>query len=477
MPSKENDRGERLRAARRVVVKLGTSVVNGAGGEVSAARVGPLVRSMAALREEGRQVVLVSSGAVGLGAGRLGRARSRLGDLVTRQACAAVGQSLLMHAYEQLFGAHGVKIAQVLLTEEDFADRRRYGNLRRAVEKLLKFGVLPVVNENDTVSTAELEYVAGGAGRIFSDNDRLAALVASKLEADALILLTDVEGLLTRRPGRGPQDPAAAQGAGVVPVVREVTPELRALAAGPSAGGRGGMSSKLDAAHIAMSAGGVAVIAGGKRPDVLDRIFAGEATDLRKALAVALDSKTQYPAACNAAETLLVHEEVAPHFLPSLVASLRAAGVEVRACPRTAELAAAGELVPATEGDWATEYSDLVVSIKTVPDFEEAVGHIERYGSRHTESIVTEDAAAAARFMDVVDAAGVYHNASTRFADGYRYGLGAELGISTGKLHARGPVGLEGLTTYKYKLSGDGHTAASYSSGERSFKHRKLVDE
>lgn len=203
-------------------------------------------------------------------------------------------------------------------------------------------------------------------------------------------------------------------------------------------------------------------------------VYVDRAADFRKALAVALDSKTQYPAACNAAETLLVHEDVAPRLLPQLVKALRAAGVEVRACPRTAELAPAHDLVPATDDDWATEYSDLIVSVKTVGSFDEAVRHIGRYGSRHTESIVTEDAAAAARFMETVDAAGVFHNASTRFADGFRYGLGAELGISTSKLHARGPVGLDGLTTYKYKLAGDGHTVASYSSGERTFKHREI---
>jgi glutamate-5-semialdehyde dehydrogenase len=204
-------------------------------------------------------------------------------------------------------------------------------------------------------------------------------------------------------------------------------------------------------------------------------VYIDRAADLRKAVAIALDSKTQYPAACNAAETLLIHEEIAPRLLPGLLVALRSAGVEVRACPRTAELAPSSrDLVPAAEDDWATEYSDLIVSVKTVGGFEEAVAHIERYGSRHTESIVTEDADAAARFMEAVDAAGVYHNASTRFADGFRYGLGAELGISTAKLHARGPVGLEGLTTYKYKLFGDGHTVAAYSAGERTFKHRKV---
>lgn len=205
-------------------------------------------------------------------------------------------------------------------------------------------------------------------------------------------------------------------------------------------------------------------------------VYVDASADLRKAVAVVIDSKTQYPAACNAAETVLVHEDVAAKLLPSLVAALTSAGVEVRACPRTVELAATSHgLVPASEDDWATEYSDMVVSVKTVGGFDEALRHIARYGSRHTESIVTEDGGRAARFLAEVDAAGVYHNASTRFADGFRYGLGAELGISTAKLHARGPVGLEGLTTYKYLLTGDGHTVASYSSGERVFKHRKLL--
>ena len=192
----DTERQRRLRTAQRVVIKLGTSVVTGASGEVCSERIEPLVRSIAALKTAGRQVVLVSSGAVGLGAGRLGLHPSRLGDLVVRQACAAVGQSLLMHAYEQLFRVHDVRIAQVLLTEDDFTDWKRYTNLRRTMEKLLKLGVLPIVNENDTVATAELEYVVSSQERVFGDNDRLAALVMSRLESDALVLLTNVDGLL-----------------------------------------------------------------------------------------------------------------------------------------------------------------------------------------------------------------------------------------------------------------------------------------
>lgn len=271
----ENERQRRLRAAQRVVIKIGTSIVTGSGGEIRAQHMTPLVNSMAKLKKSGRQVVLVSSGAVGLGAGRLGLHSSRLRDLVVRQACAAVGQSLLMQAYEQLFSAHDVRIAQVLLTEDDFTDWKRYTNLRRTMERLLKLGVLPIVNENDTVSTAELEYVASDSDRVFGDNDRLGALVMSRLESDALVLLTNVEGLLQSAPKK---DSASADVEVSQPIalVQEIGDELKAVAAGPSAGGRGGMLTKLEAAQIAMQAGGVAVIANGTRPGVLDQIFAGE---------------------------------------------------------------------------------------------------------------------------------------------------------------------------------------------------------
>jgi len=203
-------------------------------------------------------------------------------------------------------------------------------------------------------------------------------------------------------------------------------------------------------------------------------VYVDRAADLKKALAIAFDSKTQYPAACNAAETLLVHEAVAPQFLPEMVAQFRRARVEVRGCPRTLALARSREVIPASEDDWATEYSDLIISVHVVSSLEDAVKHIHLYGSGHTESIVTEDALAATTFLETVDAAGVYHNASTRFADGFRYGFGAELGISTSKLHARGPGGLEGLTTYKYLPTGKGQIVATYSTGERTFKHKRL---
>jgi glutamate-5-semialdehyde dehydrogenase len=203
-------------------------------------------------------------------------------------------------------------------------------------------------------------------------------------------------------------------------------------------------------------------------------VYVDRAADLDKAIVIVHDAKVQYPAVCNAAETLLVHEAVAEKFLPRMVAKLKDAQVEIRGDSKTIALLPKEAIVPATEEDWATEYSGLILSVKIVANLDEAIEHVNRYGSRHTDAIVTEDADAARRFLNEVDAAGVFQNASTRFADGYRYGLGAEVGISTSKLHARGPMGLEGLTTYKYKLHGDGHTVGPYAKGEKKFKHRPI---
>ena len=270
----ETEQQKRLRTARRIVIKLGTGIVTGSDAQFNSEILQAVARVIANLKKDGRQVVLVSSGAVGLGRGRLGLHRDRLNDLVMSQACAAVGQSLLMHEYEKLFHTHGIQLAQVLLTEGDFVDRTRYSNLRQTMEALLKLGVLPIVNENDTISTAELDYLNIRAGeRIFSDNDRLAALVMSHLEADVLVLLTDVDGLMEF----GASGAKDAEGK-VIPLVEEISPELKSLAMGPSAGGRGGMQTKLDAAEIAMQAGGIAVIANGKKTDTLERIFSGEPT-------------------------------------------------------------------------------------------------------------------------------------------------------------------------------------------------------
>ena len=266
-----------LRNAKRVVIKLGTSTVTGSQGELSLERIEPIVHAIATLQTNRRQVVLVSSGAVGLGRGWLGLHSARLKDMATKQACAAVGQSLLMEAYKRLFGAHGVKIAQVLLTEEDFSNWQRYSNLRRTMEKLIGFGVVPIVNENDTVSTAELETVGDSPRSVaFSDNDRLAALVMSGLEADVLILLTNVDGLLRTETSSKHKRTGSVGRPQVIPLISKVTSELRALASGPSECGRGGMVTKLEAAEIGMNCGGVAVIANGSRAETLPRIFAGD---------------------------------------------------------------------------------------------------------------------------------------------------------------------------------------------------------
>ena len=202
-------------------------------------------------------------------------------------------------------------------------------------------------------------------------------------------------------------------------------------------------------------------------------VYVHAAADLQKAERIVMDAKVDYPAACNSVETLLVDEAIAAELLPKMVATLLAAGVEVRGCERTRAIVKSSEVKTATEQDWATEYGDLILSVKVVDGVEEALAHIHEFGSAHTEAIVTEDSEAAEKFLNEVDAAGVYHNASTRFADGYRYGFGAEVGISNGKLHSRGPMGLDGLTTYKYKLRGTGQTAGEYKTGKR-FTHREL---
>src|SRR5215813_6419731 len=262
----EKEARQKLGAARRIVIKLGTSTVTDTQGGVCAERVNPIVRAIAGFMAERRQVVLVSSGAVGLGRSLLGLHSSRLKDMAVKQACAAAGQSLLMESYKRRFEEMQQKVAQVLLTEEDFSNWNRYSNLRRTMEKLLGFGTLPIVNENDTVSTAELE--SFGRQAAFSDNDRLAALVMSGMEADALVLVTNVDGFLQKR--------SASRHAETVSFVERVTLQMKEQAAGPSQSGRGGMTTKLEAAEIAMKCGGVAVIANGAISDSLERVFAGE---------------------------------------------------------------------------------------------------------------------------------------------------------------------------------------------------------
>jgi glutamate-5-semialdehyde dehydrogenase len=204
-------------------------------------------------------------------------------------------------------------------------------------------------------------------------------------------------------------------------------------------------------------------------------VYVDREADLGMAEEVALDAKVQYPAVCNAVETLLVHEAVADAFLPSMVETYREHDVTLRGCERTREVVDVDE---ATEANWSQEYGDLELDIRVVDSLVGAVDHVTTYGSKHTESVLTEDADRAGRFMRGVDSASVFHNASTRFADGYRYGLGAEVGISTGKTHARGPVGLEGLTTYKWYLEGDGQLVGTYAGEDAApFRHEAFDGE
>ena len=208
--------------------------------------------------------------------------------------------------------------------------------------------------------------------------------------------------------------------------------------------------------------------------DGICHVYVDRAADLAMAEEIAFDAKVQYPAVCNAVETVLVHEAVAEEFVPAMAERYAGADVEIRGDARARELAS---MERATEADWTTEYGDLVVAMRIVDDLDSAIGHVTTYGSKHTDAIVTADEDRAARFMAGLDSASVMHNASTRFSDGYRYGLGAEVGISTGKIHARGPVGLEGLTTYQWFLEGDGHLVDTYAGEDpRPFVHEDVEE-
>jgi glutamate-5-semialdehyde dehydrogenase len=207
--------------------------------------------------------------------------------------------------------------------------------------------------------------------------------------------------------------------------------------------------------------------------DGICHLYVDKAADIEKAIAITVDAKTGYPAACNAIETLLVHTSIAQEFLPKIAETLQKVNVELRGDAHSREILPS--IAAATEKDWETEYSDLILSMKVVDSLEDAIAHINDYGSKHTDAIITEDAEAAETFLALVNAAGVYHNCSTRFADGFRYGFGAEVGISTQQMPPRGPVGLEGLVTYKYQMTGNGHIVATYTGADaKPFIHRDL---
>ena len=208
--------------------------------------------------------------------------------------------------------------------------------------------------------------------------------------------------------------------------------------------------------------------------DGICHVYVDKDANVDMAVSIAVDSKAQNVSVCNAMETLLVHKDVAADFLPKLLPAMQAKNVRLLGDEAVQAII---PVEPATEEDWATEYLDYTLSIRVVDDLSAAIEHINHYGSGHTDCIVTEDVSAAQTFMTRVDSAGVYHNVSTRFADGFVYGFGAEVGIATGKIHARGPMGLEGLTTYKYKLLGSGQLMAEMKSGARKYTHTLLNEE
>ncbi len=259
---------------RRLVVKLGTNVIMRQDGKVALGLLCGLVEQIAALRTQGIEVLMVSSGAVGLGMERL--ALTKRPTVVAHvQACAAIGQSRLMALYDDAFDRLGCPIAQVLLTEDDFRDPDRHTNLRATLDALLTLGVIPIVNENDTVSTAELDRPAElpQRERIFGDNDKLSALLSKHIGADLLVLLSDVDGLFDRNPSE--------PGATMLHGVEEIDERILALAQGGNGRGRGGMISKLESARIVVRANKPVIIANGRTPQVLERIVAGEAVGTR----------------------------------------------------------------------------------------------------------------------------------------------------------------------------------------------------
>lgn len=206
--------------------------------------------------------------------------------------------------------------------------------------------------------------------------------------------------------------------------------------------------------------------------DGICHCYVDSSADVKMAVDVAVDSKTQYVAVCNATETLLVHKDIAKEYLPLLKEELDKKNVEIVGCAETQKIIKVEE---ASEKDWKTEYLGYKLSIKVVNNIDEAIEHINTYGSGHTDAIITKDEANAEKFMNYVDSGNVFWNCSTRFSDGFRYGFGAEVGISTNKIHARGPVGLEGLLIYKYKLIGDGHTVSDYANNIKKFKHKRII--
>ena len=255
-----------LSDVKRIIFKFGTNVLRNEFGEISLSRIYSFIEDISKLYKAGKEIIIVTSGAVGLGAKKVGVNSNE--SISIKQACAAIGQGQLISIYENGFASYKINTAQILLTEDDFNDRVRYLSLSNVLETLLKLKVIPVINQNDTVSVRELENVKDGMSVCFSDNDKLSALLASKIEADLLVILSDIDGLYTGNPKENPN-------AELISVVEEITPEMESFASGTleGSGGRGGMKTKLEAAKVVTRSGCKMIIANGKTPSIISKIF------------------------------------------------------------------------------------------------------------------------------------------------------------------------------------------------------------
>lgn len=258
---------DKITQANRIIIKFGTNILTNEEGEVSLPRVYSFIEDVSKLKKSGKEVILVTSGAVGLGKKKLGL--DSTDAIAMKQACAAIGQSKLMSIYETAFDQYNLVVAQILLTEDDFSQRKKYLSLRTTLNKLLELNVIPIINQNDTVSTIELDELYEGMQVCFSDNDKLSALVASELDADLLVILSDIDGLFDSNPKTNPN-------ANIIPVVKQFTQEILNYGEDASAGGRGGMKTKLEAARLVTRSGGTVLIVNGKTPSVVEQVFSGK---------------------------------------------------------------------------------------------------------------------------------------------------------------------------------------------------------
>lgn len=258
---------DKITQANRIIIKFGTNILTNEEGDVSLPRVYSFIEDVSKLKKTGKDIILVSSGAVGLGKKKLGV--DSTDAVAMKQACAAIGQSKLMSIYESAFDEYNLVVAQILLTEDDFSQRKKYLSLRTTLNKLLELGVIPIINQNDTVSTIELDELLEDMQVCFSDNDKLSALVASELDADLLVILSDIDGLYDSNPKTNPD-------AKIIPVVDNFTNEILSYGEGATKGGRGGMKTKLEAARLVTRSGGTVLIVNGKTPSVIQKVFSGE---------------------------------------------------------------------------------------------------------------------------------------------------------------------------------------------------------